>query len=160
MSGIWDFFLIRLIQAKPTYTAAFLPVSLLRVVAGLQEANKPKPPAPKKTPLYSTEVPTFEPPGKDKALLIGALCNVIIPSLFVMQNNSLGTIYHLIYSGGYHVPRGFCIMVGRWNKFQNIAGRGRAEKAAWGLEELRWRKKSKSCAAKIVRFPDGEGWLI
>lgn len=107
-----------------------------------------------KNPLYSSEVHNFEPLGKDRALLIGALCNVIIPSLFVIKNNSLGAIYHLIYSD---VPREFCIMVRRRNKFQTIAGH---RKSCTGLEDPRWRKKSKSCApmAHIVGVPDGIGW--
>lgn len=100
---------------------------MLREAAGLQEAaeEKKNPKNSKKTLLYSTEVHNFEPLGKDKVLLIGALCNVIIPSLLVIENNSLGAIYHLIYSGGYHVPREFCIMVRRRNKFQTIVGRRR-----------------------------------
>lgn len=53
--------------------------------------------------VYSTEVHNFEPLGKDKAL-IGALCNVIIPSLFMITKiNSLGAIYHLIYTPEYLV---------------------------------------------------------
>lgn len=100
---------------------------MLREVAGSQEAAEEKKKtitnAPLQNLLYSTEVHNFEPLGKDKALLIGALCNVIIPSLFVIKNNSLGAIYHLIYSGGYHVPQEFCIMVWRRNKFQTLTGR-------------------------------------
>lgn len=43
--------------------------------------------------VYSTQICNFEPLGKDKAL-IGALCNVITPSLFVIKKN----LAHLHYS--------------------------------------------------------------
>lgn len=159
-SGVWDFFPQWPSHSGKTnvhsgFSSDFLVKKSCRFAGSCRRGKKNKPPAPK-TPLYSTEVPTFEPPGNDKALLIGALCNVIIPSLFVIQNNSLGAIYHLIYSGGYHVPAGFCIMVRRWNKFQTIAGCRRAEKAARGAGN----PKVVQQRQKIVRIPGGKGWRV
>lgn len=148
-------------EAKPTYATAFLPVSTFREVEDcLQEAAEEKNKQTKKT-LYSIEVHNFEPLGKDKARLIGAFCNVIIPSLFVIKYNSLSAIYHLIYSGGYHVPREFCIMVRRRNKFQTIAGRRRAGKAARGWKSRGGVRNPKAVHRKqrLVSVPDGNGWF-
>lgn len=47
--------------------------------------------------MYSAEAHNFEPLGKDKAL-IGALCNVIIPSLFVIKNLILLVLFTISFT--------------------------------------------------------------